>query len=134
MKTLVLDTSPLLALYLGEPTAAWVGQQMDAAERQLMSTINLTECLIVLRQRRPTQADPIEQRLLASSIEFIAPDVAQAALAARARLRFPLNLGDCFAYALAKTRDLPLLTLDRDFRGVDVPVILPPETEMQNDE
>ncbi|MDQ3333441.1 MAG: type II toxin-antitoxin system VapC family toxin, partial [Planctomycetota bacterium] len=127
MKTLVLDTSPLLSLYLGEPTAAWVGQQLDAAERHLMSTVNLTECLIVLRQRGPAQVDALEQRLLASSIEFVPPDAAQAIVAARARSQFPLNLGDCFAYALAKTQQLPLLTLDRDFRGVDVPVILPPD-------
>lgn len=126
MKTLVLDTSPLVALYLGEPTAAWVAQQLDAAERHLMSTVNLTEWLIVLRQRRPAQADALEQRLLASSIEFVPPDAAQATLAARARSQFPLNLGDCFAYALAKTENLPLLTLDCDFRAADITVILPP--------
>ena len=37
-----------------------------------------------------------------------------------------INLGDCFAYALAVTENLPLLTLDSDFRAVDIPVILPP--------
>lgn len=42
-----------------------------------------------------------------------------------ARLRYPLNLGDCFAYALAKDEDRTLLTLDRDFRRSDLRVILP---------
>ncbi len=127
MKTLVLDTSPLLALYLGEPTAEWIGEQLDTAERHLMSTVNLTECMIVLRQRRPDQADALAERLLNSSIEFIPPDTAQAVIAARARFDYPLNLGDCFAYALARTQNLPLLTLDRDFRAVDVPLVMPEE-------
>lgn len=31
-----------------------------------------------------------------------------------------LNLGDCFAYALAKSRDLPLLYKGDDFAKTDV--------------
>jgi uncharacterized protein with PIN domain len=59
-------------------------------------------------------------------IDFVAPTTQHAFIAARARQRFPLNLGDCFAYALAVTENLPILTLDTGFLGVDVPVILPP--------
>ena len=71
MKTLILDTSPLIALYLGEPTAAWINDQLNAAERLLMSTVNLGECLIILRQRKPAEADMLTQQLLTSSIEFV---------------------------------------------------------------
>ena len=53
------------------------------------------------------------------------PTESHAEIAARARLRYPLNLGDCFAYALAKDEDQALLTLDRDFRRSDLKVILP---------
>lgn len=126
MNALVLDTSPLIALYLGEPTADWVARQIATAQRHVMSTVNLAECLIILRKRRPESADALAHRLLASSIDFVAPDAAQAAIAADARHRLPLNLGDCFAYALAKSHDLPLLTLDADFRHADVAVLLPP--------
>ena len=97
---LVIDTSPLIALYLGEPTAPWVAAKLAQAERHVMSTINLTECLIILRLRRPRQADALAQRLLASSIDFVPTDRAQAELAAAARDAYPLNLGDCFAYAI----------------------------------
>jgi uncharacterized protein with PIN domain len=55
----------------------------------------------------------------------VAPSPRQAEIAAVARLRFPLNLGDCFAYALARDEDCPLLTLDRDFRRTDITVISP---------
>ena len=125
MPALVLDTSPLIALYLGEPTAGWIAAQLTAADHLFMSTVNLTECLIILRQRRPDQSDALASRLIASSIEFVPPDANQAAIAADARFRYPLNLGDCFAYALAKARNLPLLTLDQDFRSTDVSLVLP---------
>ncbi len=71
---------------------------------------------------------PAEMReiIKTSRIEIIAPNERQAGIAAHGRLRYPLNLGDCFAYALAKEEGLPLLTLDRDFRNCDIEVILPP--------
>ncbi len=128
MPALVLDTSPLIALYLGEPTAAWVWKHLRDADRLMMSTVNLAECLIILRRRKPPDFAALAQRLLSSSIEFIAPDASHATIVADARERYPLNLGDCFAYALAKTQDLPMLTLDRDFRATDVTVLLPPQT------
>jgi len=90
-----------------------------------MSTVNLAEALILIRDRQPAMADELQDRLLASGICFVPPDVRQARIAAEARIRFPLNLGDCFAYALATVEDCPILTLDRDFRAVDRPVVLP---------
>lgn len=123
---MVIDSSAILAVYFREPTAPWVSRQTDAAPRVLMSTVNLAESLMRIRDKHPAKADDLERRLLASRTEFVAPDVSQATLAAHARGRYPLNLGDCFAYALAKTQNLPLLTLDRDFRSTDVQVILPP--------
>jgi ribonuclease VapC len=50
---------------------------------------------------------------------------ARAALASfirygKGRHRARLNLGDCFAYALAKTRNLPLLFKGDDFLNTDI--------------
>jgi ribonuclease VapC len=53
-------------------------------------------------------------------------DAAQAELAVTAMARFgkhtpaKLNLGDCFAYALAKSQDAPLLFKGDDFRRTDI--------------
>ena len=63
-----------------------------------------------------------------SEIRIVGPTRRQAEMAAAARLRFPLNLGDCFAYALAMDEDCPLLTLDKDFRSTDIRVVLPKVT------
>ncbi len=98
-----------------------------------MSTVNLTETLIRLRDRQPQLADELEEGVLESGIRFVAPDVEQARIAARARLQYPLNLGDCFAYALAVQEGCPILTLDRDFLRTDQPVVIPaPETTAED--
>ena len=123
---MVVDTSVVLAIFFDEPHAEWAAEQLASAANLQMSTVNLAEALVRLRDARPTIADELEARLLSSGIRFVPPDVSQARLAAAARLRYPLDLGDCFAYALAATEGASILTLDRDFRALDVPVILPP--------
>jgi ribonuclease VapC len=123
---MVVDTSVVLAVFFAEVEGAWAaGQLAEHAPALRMSTVNLAEALILIRDRQPALADELEERLFASGIRFMPPDSAQARIAARARLRFPLNLGDCFAYALAVSENCPILTVDRDFRAVDQPVLMP---------
>ncbi len=123
---MVVDTSALLAVYLEESRGAWVLEEFARSPRLRMSTINLAECLIKFQDRKPSERARMEVELFNYGIEFVAPDVEQARIAAAARKRYPLNIGDCFAYALAKVSGDSLITLDRDFRTVDVPVFLPP--------
>jgi ribonuclease VapC len=91
----------------------------------MMSTVNLSEMLILLRDRNPSGYRALSDRLVGEPIRFIPPTISQAQLAAEARSKFPLNLGDCFAYALAKEEGEPLITLDRDFKRTDIKVLLP---------
>ena len=126
---MVLDTSALLAIYFNEPLAGWVLDQIDKQREQLrMSIVNMTECLILIRDRNRTGYAELSERLLAEPIAFVPPTVGQAQIAAAARLRYPLNLGDCFAYALAKEEDDILLAVDTDFRRTDARKVLPPAT------
>lgn len=123
---MVVDTSVLLAIFFAEPFGEWAAARLAENAGELrMSTVNLTETLIRVRDRQPHLFEKIEEELLNSGIRFIPPDVQQARIAAEARLRYPLNLGDCFAYALATVEDLPILAIDRDFRSVDRPVVSP---------
>ena len=125
---MVVDTSAILALLFDEPHGAWVADRLSESSAELrMSTVNLAEALILIRDRQPTHADKLEERLLTSGIRFVAPDQAQARTAAQARLRFPLNLGDCFAYALAVAEEYPILATNVDFQAVDVATLLPRE-------
>ena len=123
---LVIDTSALLAVFFDEPSALWVTQVLESHDGELlMSSVNLTETLIRLKDRQPGRFPDLEATLFHSSIKFVPPDVEQARLAAAARLKYPLNLGDCFAYALAQTRGCPILTLDSDFKNTDCEILAP---------
>ncbi|MBI4411497.1 MAG: type II toxin-antitoxin system VapC family toxin [Deltaproteobacteria bacterium] len=123
---MVIDASVLLAVFLKESHGPWgldrIKQYRDVLR---MSTVNLAEVLIVLEIKQPEFFEQLKDRILSSTIRFIPPSVEQARIAAQARHRFPLNLGDCFAYALAKEEDCPILTTDPDFRKTDVPVVMP---------
>ena len=123
---MVIDTSAILALLFGEPQAEWVAGQLAAHRGELqMSTVNLTETLIRVRDRKQAAADDMEAKLLESGVRFVAPTVEQSRIAAEARLKLPLNLGDCFAYALAADCNDALLTLDSDFRATDCDLVSP---------
>jgi len=123
---MVIDSSILLAIIFNESYAGWAIDQLGKGRHPLlMSTVNLTEVLIRVRDRQPQGADEVEPLLTRTGIEFIPPTIVQARLAADARMLYPLNLGDCFAYALAKVEKLPLLTLDHDFKKSDLDVIIP---------
>jgi ribonuclease VapC len=123
---MVIDTSALLALLLDEPQAQWVADRLDENAGSLqMSTVNLAEALIRVRDLRPGLFSGFEARVLGMGIQFVPPSVAQAQIAAEARMRFPINLGDCFAYALAVSETTALLALDSDFRKTDVDLVAP---------
>lgn len=125
---MVVDTSAALAIYFGEPGGQWCVKTIDASQEDLwMCTVNLAECLIIAEDRSGSQgAAQIRADMEARRMNFVSPDAEMAVIAAQARHRFPLNLGDCFAYALAKTKGEALVTLDRDFRATDIDVRLPP--------
>ncbi len=124
---MVIDSSAIIALFFEEQHADWVTQQLDKhAAAILMSTVNLAETLIIAQDRSAKSVGTLRQLLLSSGIQFEGPTVNQAELAAQARMRFPLNLGDCFAYALAKDRECGLITLDKDFKKSDLQKLLLP--------
>ena len=62
-------------------------------------------------------------------IEFMSPNRDIVSIVGEARQRFPLNFGDCFAYAHARLLGEPLLTLDADFLKTDLPDVLHPSRQ-----
>ncbi len=127
---MVIDTSALLAIFFDEQHGSWAAQKMSNPSSNLtMSTVNLAETLIRIRDRQPNLFSDIGKKLFNSNIEFISPDIIQAKIAAQARLKFSINLGDCFAYALAKQKNCSILTLDDDFLQIDCPIEIPQQTK-----
>jgi len=123
---MIVDTSVILAIFFKEKHFDWATEQLNLhANDLLMSTVNLAEVLILINDKQPKLSKFLEEQIFNSGIKFIPPDIQQAQIAALARLKFPLNLGDCFVYALAVQEDSPILTIDRDFKKVDRLVLLP---------
>jgi uncharacterized protein with PIN domain len=123
---MVVDTSIILSIFFDEEHSQWAANQLNDHIGELyMSTVNLAETLIRIKDRQPTLYDELEARILSSGIQFEAPDIEQARIASLARLRYPINLGDCFVYALAVVKQTSILTLDSDFKRVDQTIVIP---------
>ena len=128
---IVVDTSALVAILQGEPEAQACRSVVADADELLIAAPNLTEALIVAARRR-LQGEMA--RLIADLTLTVVPLDKAAAYAAVSAYRkwgkgfhrAKLNLGDAFAYALAKERDCPLLFVGDDFKRTDVTPALTP--------
>ena len=125
---MIVDTSALVAVILGEPDAEAHLRTMMSADSLAVSAAMLTEALIVVEARQGREAASDLAALLADlEVEVVAFDEHQSEAAASAWRRFgrgrhpaALNLGDTYSYALAADRGEPLLFKGRDFAATDV--------------
>jgi len=125
---MILDTSALLAILLDEPEATTVAQAMAAAPRRRISAVSWLETAMVITARRGERgADAFRALVEKLRAEIVPVDQQQAETAYAAWLAYgkgrnpaALNLGDCFAYALAKYLAEPLLFKGDDFAKTDI--------------
>ena len=125
---MIVDTSAVVAVLLDEPDALRFATAMMSAGGIGVSAATRVEMALVLEGRGGERAGTNLDRLLADAQAEIIPFTAEHAALARdawrryGKGRHPagLNLGDCFAYALAKARNQPLLFKGDDFVHTDV--------------
>jgi ribonuclease VapC len=125
---MVVDSSALVAIILQESERAIFEDLILREPTVVMSIASLLEVTItLLGRRREADAARLEETLSILTISAQAVDLQQGILARRAFTRFgrgrhqaALNFGDCFAYALAKARDEPLLFKGDDFSKTDI--------------
>jgi ribonuclease VapC len=126
---MVVDTSAILAILFDESEAEEFSRKIASAATLAVSAAILLEVTAVLRQRTKTGDDRDLMNFLAVASPTIVPfDEAQYMIARDAFHRFGkgsgqparLNFGDCFAYALAKRLELPLLFKGNDFSHTDL--------------
>lgn len=130
---MVIDTSALIAILSGEPSAIELAQAIEAASPRLLSAANFLEASLMIESRKGEEgARELDLLLYRAEIEIVAVDHDQAEVArvawrrfGRGRHRAGLDYGDCFAYALAKTRQLPLLCRSGDFSLTDIACVIP---------
>ena len=129
---MVLDTSALIALLLGEREAPSFRTALEAEVVRMVSAANLLETAMVIETRLGDQGGrELDLLVQVAELEVVPVDSAQVAVARRAFRRFgkgrhpaALNFGDCFAYALAVTTGEPLLFKGSDFAATDVPRVV----------
>ena len=127
----VIDTSALLAILLGEPERGKFLQLLSESETRLLSAANALETAMVVESRRGEAAGrELDLFLHRTKIEIVAVDAEQFSIARFAWRKFgkgrhpaALNFGDCFAYALTKMSSEPLLAKGEDFRRTDLQVL-----------
>jgi ribonuclease VapC len=127
---MVIDTSAFVAVLLGEPERDRFIELLADAEDPLISAATLVEISIVmLAKTGPDGVSDLDELLAAAAVRCIAVDAVQADLARQAFARFGkgrapagLNYGDCFAYALARATERPLLFTGDDFTHTDIAI------------
>lgn len=128
---MVLDTSALIAILQAEEGSDAILAAIEQDPVRLVSAATVLELSLVLMGRYGIGAEPLLDRLLrdigATVVEF---DAEQLVIARDAAARFgrgrhyaALNFGDCFSYALAVSRDEPLLCVGADFQRTDVALV-----------
>ncbi len=126
---IVVDTSALMAIVLGEAEADACIAALDVEAEILISAATIAEALIVAARRNVGG----EMAALIDGLGFNVVSVtsASARRIASAYERWGkgthaagLNFGDCFAYEVAKEYACPLLYAGRDFARTDVKAVL----------
>ncbi|MDZ4373238.1 MAG: type II toxin-antitoxin system VapC family toxin [Phenylobacterium sp.] len=126
-----VDASALVAILVGEPDAPALLGKLEAASSRITSSIAVYEAVLAvsrIKDRPLGQVRMAVKSLLARGdirIVDVGPlegDLALDAFDRYGKGRHParLNMGDCFAYACARTHGVPLLFKGDDFGQTDV--------------
>jgi len=127
-----VDSSAIVAILTAEEDADRLADRIDAAEAPVTSAVAIFEAALgICRKHHATveeARDDVRAFLDAAGIEVATIAEAEAGAALLAFSRYgkgrghpaQLNMGDCFAYAVARTRDVPLLYKGNDFSHTDI--------------
>jgi len=131
---MIIDTSAIVAILRNESDAAFFARAIADASNRRVSSVNYVEAAVVI----DASGDPIASRRVddffkAARISIEAITQTHAQIARDAYRDFgkgsghpaKLNFGDCFAYALAKDMNEPLLFKGNDFAHTDITSVSP---------
>lgn len=128
---MIVDASALVAILFREPEKDSFRELIARDPEPVMSPFNFIEAAVRADGLGEEMSEGFDLLFRETGIRIAAGDERQARLAREAYMRFgkgnhpaKLNLGDCFAYALAKARNEPLLFKGDDFRHTDIEAAL----------
>ena len=122
---MIVDTSAIVAILRGEPDASHYIAVLASTHDVVMSSATYVETAVVVDANRdPVLSRRLDELLAAADVRIQPLTVEHARIARQAHQDFgkgsgqpaQLNLGDCFSYALAASRQEPLLFTGEDFR------------------
>ncbi len=127
---MVIDTSALVAILQNELERGEFTTAIEEAESCAVSAASIVETSMVIESRYGSDGCRDLDLLISKARIVIAPvDAAQSRIARMAFSRYGkgrhpagLNLGDCFAYALAKVLGESLLCKGMDFVHTDIAI------------
>lgn len=131
---LVVDSSALLCILRREEEAGEFRRILTGSGRRFIAAPILVEAHMAARGRLgPPGPSALRQLIYLYRIEIVSFDEVHVRFALEACDRFGkgrgqnpacLNLGDCYSYALARARALPLLCKGEDFPQTDLTLAL----------
>lgn len=121
-----------MSILFAEPEAIEFIAKIEADTHRLMSAANALEAMIVIEARKGELGTrEFELLLYKAQIAVVPFNKEHLELAFNAWRKYGkgnhpagLNLGDCFAYALAKFSNEPLLFKGNDFKQTDLKVVM----------
>jgi len=124
----VIDTSAILAILLGEPDAESYARAIARDAKRIMSVFSKLEASVVIEAKKgPAGGVELDALIHRADIRLVAQDERQCELARNAwrkygkgRHQAGLNIGDCCSYALSRYTGEPLLFKGEDFVHTDV--------------
>jgi ribonuclease VapC len=133
---MVVDSSALVAILSDEAERRAFIEILAAASVRLISAATLLETGIVMETRRGEHAGrELDLFLHRGKFEIVPVDADQVEIARSAFRRYGkgrhpagLNFGDCFSYALARSRGDRLLFKGEDFARTDVEPAMNPRS------
>jgi ribonuclease VapC len=125
---MVIDSSALVACLFGEPERDRFVEAIGRDLVRVISVVGFVETsFVILGRKGEGGLSDLHRFLSRARIDRVPVDGIQAELAVEAFRRFGrgrhparLNIGDCFAYALAKATGEPLLFKGGDFALTDI--------------
>lgn len=129
MGSVVIDTSAIIAIAFAERRGPDCLEAVIDADEILIPSSTYAETLLVGLRRGASDAvssvlASIEPKLVPTDQASCERMIDAYARWGKGKHRASLNIFDCFAYALANERNLPLLFIGRDFSQTDIQSVL----------
>jgi ribonuclease VapC len=129
-----IDASAIVAILTREPEADALADVLESARSPITSPIAMFEAALGICRKRHASVEEAEEDvrefLGVAGVRTVSITEREAETALAAFSRYgkgrghpaQLNLGDCFAYAMAKNHGTALLFKGEDFDKTDIPV------------